>query len=245
MVLFRLPRWVLFVLLAIGIIFVIAGIGMVATGSEGGWPGLLFFALCTAIFAAQLWPGLLLSQPAQSPQALLQRFPGPVELHVPQRKTALILVGMIVFGAVSGWYLYAEPPGGFMAGILWLCIAAIVLGLPFIFYQLVRGASLRLEGDGFRVKQPWRWRFVRWADTSPFDIGSTAIVEQIKGDWSTVVTYDDKEADGSNLGAVNRSIVGRNSALPDTYGLSAEDLQTLMNGWRARALAATPPSRGS
>ena len=216
MVLFRLPRWVLVVLLVIGIVFVIAGIGMVATGAEGGWAGLIFFALCTAVFAAQLWPSLLLSQRPDTPDLLLRQFPGPVELHVPQRKTALILAGLIVFGGVSLWYLYKEPPGAFVAGLLWLCIAALILGLPFVVYQLVRGASLRLEHDGFRVKQPWRWRFVRWGDASAFDIGSTSLVEQIGGDWSTVVTYDDKNADENKISWFNRSIVGRNSHLPDT-----------------------------
>ena len=242
MVLIRLPRWALYVLLAIGLVFVIAGVGMVATGAEGGWPALLFFGLCSAVFAAQLWPNLLLSQPAETPDALLHRFPGPVELHVPQRKTALILAGMIVFGGVSLWYLYNETPDAFVTAVLWVCVAALLLGLPFIVYQLIRGASLRLEHDGFRVKQPWSWRFVRWRDTSEFGVGSTALVEQIEGDWSTVVTYDDVNADASKISALNRSIVGRNSALPDTYGLSAQGLQTLMNGWRARALAIAPAS---
>lgn len=237
MVLIRLPRWAMGVLLAIGLVFVAAGIGMVATGAKGGWPALLFFGLCSAVFAAQLWPQLLLSAPAENPDALLARFPGPVELHVPQRKTALILFGMIVFGGVALWYLRAEPPGMLVAVLLWFCIVAIILGVPFVGYQLIRGASLRLEADGFRIKQPWKWTFVRWQDASEFGIGSTAVIEQVKGDWSTVVTYDDKTVDDSKLATINRSITGRNSALPDTYGLSAEGLQALMNGWRARALA--------
>jgi hypothetical protein len=234
--LIRLPRWVTGILLAIGIIFTIGGVFMIATGAEGGTIVLLFFGLCSAVFAAQLWPHLLLSQPPESPQLLLSRFPGPVELHVPQRKTALILVGIVVFGATSLYYLYREPPGALMSGFLWLCVVALVLLFPFVAYQLIRGASLRLEGDGFRIKQPWKWRFVRWRDTSAFDVGSTALIEQVEGDWSTVVTYDDATTNESNVGALNRSIVGRNSALPDTYGLSAEGLKTLMNGWRERAL---------
>jgi hypothetical protein len=236
MVLFRFPRWVMGVLFAIGTAFTFIGIGMVATGSDGGWTGLLFFGLCTAIFAAQLWPGLLLSQPSEPPQTLLGRFPGPVELHVPQRKTALILVGVIIFAGVSVSYLYKEQPGALATALLWFCVAALALSVPFIVYQLIRGASLRLEGDGFRIKQPWTWRFVRWKDASEFGIGSTAVIEQVEGDWSTVVTYDDSNLDESKINVLNRSIVGRNSALPDTYGLSAENLQTLMNGWRERAL---------
>ena len=38
----------------------------------------------------------------------------------------------------------------------------------------------------------------------------------------------------------NVGIVGRNAALPDTYGLSADDLAQLMAQWRERALARGP-----
>jgi hypothetical protein len=38
---------------------------------------------------------------------------------------------------------------------------------------------------------------------------------------------------------LNRRLVGRNSALPDSYGLSPGDLAMLLAGWRQRALAAT------
>jgi hypothetical protein len=201
---------------------------------------LLFFGLCTAVFAAQLWPQLLLSQPPEPPQVLLGHFPGPVELHVPQRKTALILIGIVIFGGACLYYLYREPPPGALAtAFLWFCVVALALLLPFVAYQLSRGASLRLEGDGFRIKQPWKWRFVLWRDASEFGIGSTAIIEQVEGGWSTVVTYDDKNVGQSKSSWFNRSIVGRNSYLPDTYGLSAKDLQTLMNGWRERALLAS------
>jgi hypothetical protein len=234
--LIRLPRWVTGVLLAIGIIFTIGGVFMVATGAEGGWMVLLFFGLCSAVFAAQLWPQLLLSQPPEPPQLLLNRFPGPVELHVPQRKTALLLAGIVIFGGTCLYYLYRKPPGALMSGFLWLCIVALVLLFPFVAYQLIRGASLRLEGDGFRIKQPWKWRFVRWRDASAFDVGSTALIEQVEGDWSTVVTYDDRTVEQSRTNWFSRSILGRNSALSDTYGLSAKDLQMLMNGWRDRAL---------
>jgi hypothetical protein len=235
--LFRMPRWVLVVLLIISLVFVLAGIGMVATGAEGGWPGLLFFSICAAIFAAQLWPNLLLSRTPESVDALLQRYPGPVELHVPQRKTLLILVGVIVFAGTCAYYLHKEKPDILIAGFLWFCVAALALSVPFVLYQLIRGASLRLEEDGFRIKQPWKWRFVLWKDTSEFGIGSTALIESHKNDWSTVVTFDNKNIDEGKLSFLNRSIVGRNSALPDTYGLSPEDLQALMNGWRERALA--------
>jgi hypothetical protein len=234
--LFRLPRWSLVVLFVVSVLFVLVGMAMAVTGAEGAWPGLFFFGLCAAIFAAQLWPNLLLSQKPEPVEMLLARYPGPVELHIPQRKTLLVLAGMVIFAGVALWYLHNEQPSSLAAALLWFCIAALVLGLPFVLYQLIRGASLRLEADGFRIKQPWKWRFVRWKDASEFGIGSTALIASHKGDWSTLVTFDDANADDSRVAALNRSIVGRNSSLPDSYGLLPEDLQTLMNRWRERAL---------
>ncbi len=242
----RLPRWVLLVLLAISVLFTLAGIAMIATGSEGGWPGFLFFGCCSAVFVAQLWPSLLLSQPAEPLDALLQRFAGPVELHVPQRKTALVLVSAIVFAGVCIWFLRTETHGIFVATVMWICVAAALLSLPLLAYQMIRGSSLRLEDDGFRIKQPWRWHFIRWKDTSPFEVVSTTPFESHRGDWSTLVFFDDKAAEGSKLLSFNRRLAGRNSALPDSYGLSPEDLCTLMNKWRERALqtgAAIQPPR--
>jgi hypothetical protein len=224
------------VLLVISVVFVFAGFGMVVSGAEGGWPGLLFFGACAAVFAAQLWPSLLVPQKPEPVDVLLQRFPGPVELHIPQRKTALILAGVIVFAGCCAYYLYNEQLNVLVAGLLWFCVIVLALSVPFVLFQLIRGASLRLEGDGFRIKAPWKWRFVRWKDAGEFAIGSTSLVEQVEGDWSTVVTYDDANVDESKKNVLLRSITGRNSHLPDTYGMSAVELQSLMNGWRALAL---------
>ena len=67
-------------------------------------------------------------------------------------------------------------------------------------------------------------------------VPGVASVEASYEKKQAVVTFDDKNIDESKLSVLSRSIVGRNSALPDTYGLSPEDLQALMNGWRERAL---------
>jgi hypothetical protein len=36
---------------------------------------------------------------------------------------------------------------------------------------------------------------------------------------------------------LNRSLSGRNSYIPDNYGLPYDDLMSLMNAWRERAMA--------
>ena len=51
-----------------------------------------------------------------------------------------------------------------------------------------------------------------------------------------MVGYDDNKLKG--FGAkFSRDKIGRNAALPDTYGLSHEELARLMTEWRERALA--------
>jgi hypothetical protein len=51
-----------------------------------------------------------------------------------------------------------------------------------------------------------------------------------------MVVYDDTTQSTKSLARINIAIVGRNAGLPDTYGLSADDLARLMAQWRERAL---------
>ena len=56
-----------------------------------------------------------------------------------------------------------------------------------------------------------------------------------------MVGYDDDRLKG--FGAkFSRDKIGRNAALPDTYGLSHEELARLMTEWHERALAQRPHS---
>ena len=233
----RLPRWVLIVLLVISLVFTIAGIAMIATGAEGGWVGFLFFGLCSAIFITQLRPNLLVSQKPEPPEILLRRFPGPVELRMQQSKLVFTLLGVLIFGGITAYFIVTERPNPIVAAFLWFCVVCLAVSIPFFLFLLIKGVGLRLEADGFRLAQAWRNTFTRWADTSEFETGSTALFITYRGDGTAVVTYDDANAKTGSLASINTSIVGKNSALPDTYGMSAEDLKTLMNGWRERALA--------
>jgi hypothetical protein len=55
-----------------------------------------------------------------------------------------------------------------------------------------------------------------------------------------MVVYDDVTQSSKAIAQLNVGIVGRNAGLPDTYGLSADDLAQLMAQWRDRALARGP-----
>ena len=86
--------------LAIGVTFTLGGVGMVATGAQHGWPVLLFFGLCAAVAAGQLWPGLFMRREVP-PEVLLERFPGPVRLSVGRMKFLYLMVGAVIFGGVT------------------------------------------------------------------------------------------------------------------------------------------------
>jgi hypothetical protein len=222
-------RW--YALLAIGILFTIAGAGMIITGAEHGWAVFLFFGLCTAVFISELWPGLLLHS-STPPDILLQRFPGPVELRVGRPKFLFLLIGAAIFGGVILWMLRHEQFGWFATIVLWLGVIMGAAAIPLMIVLMLQGASLRLDSEGLQVKHGWRTHRTRWAETSVFEVSTLAIPGT-----PTMVIYDDASSRSGTFGAINASLIGRSGALPDSYGLSHQELAWLLNHWRERALA--------
>src|SRR5262249_39696147 len=113
--------------------------------------------------------------------------------------------------------------------------------LPLIFFALVAlvaaaamlpgAGALTLDRDGFEITNLFRRHRSRWQDAHGF---TTARIPPATQRW---LVYDDISQGAKRLAKINVAIVGRNAALPDTYGLSPEDLGDLMMLWRERALA--------
>lgn len=218
-----------YALLFVSLAFVAAGIGMAATGAEGGWPAILFFGVCAAVATWQLWPRLIEGE-TKDPGELLAGFPGPVILRMGRGKPALLLAATLVFWGVLLWLTLHRPFDPWLTPILWAGVAVTGLSLPLLALLLVNGASLVLTAEGFEARHVWRRRFVRWRDIGDFSVG------EIPPSYIPIVIYDDVTASGA-LARANAAISGRNAALPDSYGLAPEDLAELMNGWRGRALS--------
>lgn len=218
-----------YALLAVSLAFVAAGIGMAATGAEGGWPAILFFGVCAAIAAWQLWPRLIEGAPRDA-EDLLADFPGPVILRMGRGKPAFLLAATLVFWGVLLWLTLQRPFDPWLTPILWAGVALFGLSLPVLALLLINGASLVLTGEGFEARHVWKRRFAHWRDTGDFAVG------EIPPSYVPMVVYDDAGASGP-LARANAAITGRNAALSDSYGLSPEDLAWLMNAWRARALS--------
>lgn len=216
--------------LAIGLVFVFLGTGMILDGAEAGIPVTLFFGLCAAVAILQIWPGLL-QRETHCAEALLAQYPGPVQLKAAALKRWVFSLLSAVFGGVLLWMLLHEPPPLLKQLILWpgallsLCAAATLL---------VRAAKddtyLRLSRDGFETRLARNSKTIRWQDTSEFAVVS------ISRNVPKLIVFDDAAVDRAGAAGLNRRFVGRNSSLAETYGLTHEALAELLNAWRARAL---------
>ena len=100
---------------------------------------------------------------------------------------------------------------------------------------MLQGSTLRLDGEGLQLRHAWRNSRTRWADTGVFEVASLAIPGSSED--ATLVVFDDPARSNTTLGAIDARMIGRSGALPDTYGLSHEELAWLLNQWRERAIA--------
>jgi len=162
-------------------------------------------------------------------EAILQTIPGPLTLYPSRRKWILMLLGCGVFDAIGIEMVADAAPWGWFGLIFFgLCtIIAAVMLLP-------GAASLELDRDGFQATTLFRRHRTRWQDVTGFEPVS------IPPSMQKMVAYDDVNAAGRPLANLSVAIAGRNSALPDTYGLSAAGLARVMTQWREQALASRP-----
>jgi hypothetical protein len=82
--------------------------------------------------------------------------------------------------------------------------------------------SLRLDAEGFQVVHFFRTRSYRWSDVSEFGVRSF-------GQHGEVVAFNAANRRLNIWEKINAALIGgRNAYLPDTYGMTAEDLVRLM-----------------
>jgi hypothetical protein len=154
--------------------------------------------------------------------------PEVMELRPDRLKWVVIFLLAMGFVSIAIWLgqdmnaLTRWGSGGFFA----LC------GLIAVPQMIGVGARLRLDAEGFTCSTLFRSFRRTWAECSvfaPVRIGLTSMVG-----FSTQTD----EARHPGGAAVARSLTGHSGALPDTFGMSADDLSDLMNLFRLRALAA-------
>ncbi len=161
--------------------------------------------------------------------AILQGYPGPVRLASSRLKWALVLLICLGFTAIG----VAMLRDGDLSGWLAVPVGLFALGVPIAAIMLLPGAGgLVLDSRGFAVTTLFRTHRLDWTDVSRFTVAT------VPAHGSKMVVYDNQAPRSVRLAQYNIKLVGRNSGMPDTYGLKPEALAELMARWRERALSA-------
>jgi hypothetical protein len=148
-------------------------------------------------------------------------------LRASRFKWAVLLLAGAVF-AMGGVLVFFAAPGGRVGGIV-----------VFVFFggcaavaatQLVLRSTLTLTTDGFTFTSLGRRVTRRWQDVDSFVAVRTSALSGVVG---IRLAISSERLSGPRRAAM--AIAGYDGgALPDTYGMKADDLAALMNDWRGR-----------
>lgn len=162
------------------------------------------------------------NQPQNRADDYLWRFPGPITLQRSRWKWIWLLLGCTGFVLIGAFIVSKGDWRG------WPALAFFGLGIPVAVINLMPGASgLTLDKDGFTASSMFRGHRTAWRDASGFTV--------FKIGPHSMIAYDDANAKGKAIAGANVALSGRNSGMPDTYGLSPAELVDLMTSWRERA----------
>ena len=133
----------------------------------------------------------------------------------------------VSFVAIAVWLGPSEDPMLYYGAGGFFLVCALV-ALP----QMIGvGASLALDRMGFTCRTLFKSFRREWTDCSSFAPARVGL--------NTMVAFETRQdlASHPKMSELNRQVVGAAGALPDTFGLSADELAELMNAFRDRALS--------
>ena len=152
---------------------------------------------------------------------MLARFPGPLTLKISRLREIFLSLLLCALSAMKplndafGTGLRRPSP----EWIIWMGAALSSLMAFLAARALLSGGDLVLDGDGCH----WDTRFdhggMRWQDVTDFEVHST---KGLKSVWYS-------------SGQLNAFGFPKGATMPNTRGLSTEDLAHLMTEWRERA----------
>ena len=147
----------------------------------------------------------------------------PLILLPSKRRWGAVLAIGLALMAASLFSIRDQPAVG------WISLAFFGACTLVAAVQLLPGASaLKLDQEGFVVRNLFReWR-TRWEDIGPFRVVRLVF-------WHMVGFDRVIPAGGNPVARINSTLVGAAETLPETYGLAPERLAALMNEWRDRA----------
>jgi hypothetical protein len=147
----------------------------------------------------------------------------PVTYRTRPAKMALLALGSGVFVSIGLWLSPREPFLALACIIFFgLCGAVGVVGL------LPNSSYLTLTEQGFLFVSLFRKRFVAWSNVESF------VPVRIQRKKMVGWNYSSDYQASARLRRVSFAMTGVEAALPDTYGISAEQLAELMNELRVK-----------
>ena len=151
--------------------------------------------------------------------------PETMTLKPDRLRWLLVFAISAVFVAIAVWIGPEEPVLFYGAGGFFLLCGLIAAPL-----MIGVGSSLVLDCKGFACRTLFRTFRRRWRDCSAFHPVTTGFRKYVG------FSAQEHEAAHPRMAAANRAMIGATGMLPETYGLSAEELSDLMNSFRARAM---------
>lgn len=121
------------------------------------------------------------------------------------------------FPLTSGLTMRHESPVTGWSMIVLFGLGVIVSGVAL----LPSSGYLRLTPDGFGQRVLFRTSLESWRHIDHFESAA----------GSVGVVYEPDYAPAANLRKTNRSLLGVDGVLADTYGMKADALAALMNDW--------------
>jgi hypothetical protein len=146
------------------------------------------------------------------------------EIFFPDRRRGWKLVAFSAAIAAAGmWFQSVGSPRGLL--LLTLGVGGVtVFGLPL----LPGSAHLKLDPQGFKLRVLYRSHLFRWPDIDRFE------VKQVGRTKLVVFKYAPAYRGRRLRRMLSSGLSGWDGALPETYGMSAEDLEVKMSSWKER-----------
>lgn len=155
--------------------------------------------------------------------------PEPITLVPSRKQWWVIAIGGGILFVIA---LISVTLGGDTAAIIVATFAGFWAVLGAI--MLLPGAnSLRLDEKGFEIEHFFRRKNFLWSDVSDFEVRR---VGEFNGE---IVAFDTVESHLSLWERINGALIGKKRYLPNTYGMTGEDLAKLMTSRKNSATDAT------
>lgn len=111
--------------------------------------------------------------------------------------------------------------------LIWLlAVAGVVLTFKSLVRALARHSYLRLTPRGFAIHDGWSVLAFSWDEIESFTVGNRG--------RSVFFNYASRDETASGARKLAHFLAGGDGALPNTYGMTANDLTALLADWRHR-----------